>query len=50
MAFVIACDNTNISGKAANHVKMKPKGSGNCIMTIRKRQKAAKTLSNVCSK
>lgn len=33
MAFVIACANQNISGKAANHVKMKLKGSGNCIMT-----------------
>jgi hypothetical protein len=32
MALVTNCAVTNISGKAANHVKMKPKGSGNCMV------------------
>jgi hypothetical protein len=32
MALVTDCAVTNISGKAANHVKMKPKGSGNCMV------------------
>ena len=31
MAFVTNCADNNIPGKAANHVKMKPKGSGNCM-------------------
>lgn len=31
MALVIDCAMNNIRGKAANHVKMKPKGSGSCI-------------------
>lgn len=30
MALVIACASQNIKGSAANHVKMKLKGSGNC--------------------
>ena len=34
MALVNNWDNQNRRGKAANHVKMKLKGSGNCIMTM----------------
>jgi hypothetical protein len=30
IALVIACATQNIKGNAANHVKMKLKGSGNC--------------------
>jgi hypothetical protein len=32
MALVSACAKNNISGRAANHVKMKPKGSGSCTI------------------
>jgi hypothetical protein len=31
MTLVNACATQNIKGSAANHVKMKLKGSGNCI-------------------
>jgi hypothetical protein len=31
MTLVIACATQNIKGSAANHVKMKLKGSGNCV-------------------
>jgi hypothetical protein len=32
IALVNDCAKNNIRGKAANHVKMNPKGSGSCII------------------
>lgn len=34
----MACDNHSIAGNAANHVKMKLKGSGSCIEIKQKDQ------------